>query len=127
MSQLIMQAKRLEEEARNLSKFIATDWNGYDFTEQTDDSEHRVPKVYFTCSSDIEVKELGTEQVKGLGYERFNRKYEIAYRDYYYLFVITVDAFWNCVKKFCITAYGMLEPYVDDKEPERIKLFTERL
>lgn len=127
MSQSSLYAKRLEEEGRNLSKFIATDWNDYDFSEKTEELERRVPKIYFNNASNIEVRERRPELVKGFGYEKYIRRYEITHRDLRFLLVVTVDSYWNCVKKFWLTMFGLVEPHDGNKEPEQIKIFTESL
>lgn len=127
MSLSSLNEKRIEQEARELSKHTATDWSDYDFSETEKDLERRVPKIYFSGISDIEVKAKNPEHVEGFSYEKFIRRYEVTYKDKHFLFVITVDSHWNCVKKFLLTVYSILDECAGEKEPQQVMLFTESL
>ena len=123
---LVASYKRIyEAEARELSKFVSTCWDNYDFSEKTTELERRVPRIYFNDNIDVEVKGRRPEHIEGFGYEKFIRRYEITYRDKQYIFVVTVDSYWNCVRKFWITAYGIIREHDNDRE--QVMLFKESL
>ena len=111
---------RYESDARELSAHVVTQWDGYDFSEKSEDLEKRVPRIEFAGITDVDWKARKPEHVEGVGYEKYIRRYEITYRDKHYVFVITVDSHWGCVRKFSLTAYGVTEE-------ESSKLFVERL
>lgn len=108
------------QNARNLSSHVVTNWENYDFTETSKDLEKRVPIAEFVDVGDIDVNAKEPEYVKGFCCEKFIRKYEITYLDRKYLFVITVDSYFGCVRKFFITAYHTVNG-------EEKKLFTQNL
>lgn len=116
----MLNKKRYECDARDLSLHIVTSWDDYDFKEETDDLERRVPRIVFKDAVDIEVKSREPEHIKGFGYEKFIRRYEVTYRDANYLFVITVDSHFGCVWKYWVTVYLCTEN-------EMSKLLMERL
>ena len=115
-----------EDEARELSKHVSTCWDNYDFSEKTENWERRVPKIYFNDIVDVEVKVREPEHIIGFGYEKFIRRYEVTYRDKNYVFVVTVDSFWNCVKSFWLTVYGIINAH-NIREQEQVMLFKESL
>lgn len=109
-----------EQDARFLASHIVTNWDNYDFTERYDIIEKRVPTIEFKDIRDINVKDIEPEHVKGFRYEKFIRRYEVTYKDVHYLFVITVDSHFGCVRKFFITVYHVTKD-------EQKNLFTENL
>ncbi|MBQ9314816.1 MAG: hypothetical protein IJ220_07525 [Clostridia bacterium] len=116
----MLDTKKYECDVRYLTSHIVTKWEEYDFSEQIRDFEKRVPRIEFTEIADVEIKEKEVEHVQGFGYEKFIRRYEVIYKDGKYVFVVTVDSHFSCVRKFWLTAYWVTNE-------EMIKLFTERL
>lgn len=112
--------ERYESDARELSAHVITKWDGYDFSEKSEDWDKRVPRIEFAGISDVDWKARKPEHVEGFGYEKFIRRYEVTYHDKHYVFVITVDSHFGCVRKFWLTAYGVTKE-------ESSKLFMERL
>ena len=119
--------KRYEQEARDLCKYVATDWKNYDFSEKEEEIERRVPKIYFSGISDIEVKEMEVERAEGFGYEKFIRRYEVTYKDNHYMFSVEVDSYWNCVKKFWLTVGCAINEHDDAGHLGQVVLFKESL
>ena len=116
----MLERERYESDARELSTHVTTLWDEYDFSEKSENWDKRIPKIDFTGVADVESKCREPEHVMGFGYEKYIRRYEVTYRDKHYVFVITVDSHWGCVRKFWLTVYGVTEE-------ESCKLYTERL
>ena len=112
-----------EMEARELVKNMSTVWDEYDYFEQSIEINCRVPKIQFPSNLDVEAVEKKLDYVKGFAHEKFIRKYEVTYRDKHYLFDISVDSYWGCVKRFWLTVYGL----IDGIKAEQVKILTERL
>ena len=94
--------RRYEDDARYLSSHVVTHWDNYDFAEKSEDAEKRVPTISFDGVSNIEIKARPAEYVKGFGYEKFIRRYEVTYKDGHFLFNIIVNVHFDCVKEYML-------------------------
>jgi len=112
--------KRYHDDVDFLISHVITHWDNYDFKEKTSDPERRVPRISLKGIRDIEISPKEVEHVEGFGYELFIRKYEVVYKDTQYIFKLTVDSHFGCVRQYTLSV--LLYTCNEMKE-----LYTERL
>lgn len=82
------------DDALNLYQNIRIDWSNYDFTEQSQNVDHRVPTVIF--QNDVEVRGNRVAPFSGAIVDSYFREYFVGYNDReYVLSIVTMISAGN--------------------------------
>lgn len=112
--------QRYESDVRYLVSRVVSHWENYDMTEKSEDPELRVPRITFTDVKGIFVSPKVAEHIKGFGYEKFIRRYEVLYKGGQYIFKINAESHFGCVRE-----YNMSVTLITEKDMK--VLYSERL